>query len=121
MSLTATEFLARAIRTEVVKLDDGAEIRVREMTAGERMRLAELASEGASRARVACQTAVLCCIDGDGNRLFSDDDVGKLEEASARDIFAISDAVLSLSGVRKPKAEGDAGEASAQTSGSSSD
>lgn len=124
MSLSAKEFLARAVRTELVTLDDGAQVRVREMTAGERMKVAELFAGGATRARVACETVVTCSIDDDGKRLFSEDDVGKLEEASARDIFAIAEVVSRLSGVTKaktPEGEQPAGESSAQTSASSSD
>ena len=91
---------AQDLRSEEVSVPEwGGVIRVRELAAGERERIAGLvtAHDGRSREIMVALTA----IDGDGNQLFSLDDIEQLAKKGEAAIQRVAEVASRLSGIGK--------------------
>jgi hypothetical protein len=104
--LTREQVLARKkkLKTEAVTLPDGeGEVLVRELKAGERVRLAAQAQgrdgkpAGAQDASI--RVVVLCAVNPDGTPLFRSEDDAELAELSGADVEHLAAAIGRLSGL----------------------
>lgn len=73
----------------------GGELFVKTMTGAERDRW-ELSTVGENRTNVRAKLAAIVCVDGDGNRLFTDNDAEALGDKSCAALDRIFDAAVAL-------------------------
>jgi len=84
---------------------EDAQIRIRSMSAGELVKFTNLKGENAKQGMV--RALVMCAVDGDGERIFSTDDVAWLMDKNISVLHRIQDAILELNGMRKSAGESD--------------
>ena len=98
MTVNAAQLLALgAPRRETVQLGDGAEITVRELSAGERPTFVKVAET--EPARLPILLVRLCCIAPDGSAMFRDEDDAAVAALRPEVIDEIARAVMRVSGL----------------------
>ena len=75
------------------------DVYVRGLTAGQRDRLESVFTTGGDRTNVRALIAVMCTVDQDGNRLFTDVDIELLADKNAKALDRIFEAVMKVSGL----------------------
>lgn len=100
--LTRDEILKNTtLPTRVVNIPEwGGDVTVRGFTAGERDRFEELISKKDGREGIRAEIVIMCVVDGDGKRLFTNMDHAALNGMHAKPLDIVLDAILELSGIR---------------------
>ena len=98
--MTREEILSkRTLKQERINVPAwGGEVNVRELTAGEKERLEALYS-GEHTGTIQATVVSMVVLDDNGERVFTDDDIGALSSMSGSAIQAIFKAATRLSGV----------------------
>ena len=116
----------RTLASEDVEIEDwGGFVTVREMSGAERDEFDEFVLKSREEGKVSGVRAVIvsiCCVDGNGKRMFTNLDIPDLQKQSARIITQISDVGMRLSGLSADEVEDRSGNSeSGPESDSSSD
>lgn len=85
----------------------GGQVKVKSMSAIDRINF-EKVQEGLQNSELIIQLVLLTCIDADGNRLFNNDDLTKLQEKSPNVILRIFNEAIKLNLLNDKKIEDEA-------------
>lgn len=117
MILSKEDFF-KSVTCEVTEYKDeetGHSVLLKELNAGDALRLMDKLRKGSERPELAAWALVLAAVDDKGERIFTDDDVPALLEARAMTLLSFGGKALEMSGIFPKKS------ASLGTEDSSSD
>lgn len=116
MSLRDQILNAEDVESEIVAVDGwgGARVEVRSMSTAMREKLSQFAGEGDTESWTAAVVIATCYDPETGEQLFTKDDVAAINSKNGKNVQALADAGLRLSGMTE-EAKKEAGKASSST------
>lgn len=100
--LSAADFLSpKRFTYEDVELRGGGTVRVRALDVDSRDIFIDLASDIANARQLSRLLALKCCVDAEGERLFTDEQLPRLAAVQAEDIESIAAAAMRVSNLTR--------------------
>lgn len=104
--LTRDQILGASLAWEDISVPEfGGEVRVMELTLGERFQFLAIAARESDQAKIQATLVALAAADEDGKKLFTLDDVPMLAKASGAGIARLFTAAQRLAGLTRPPEE----------------
>lgn len=102
-------FASQDITTQLIPMPEwGGEVRIKAMSIGDQIEFEKLNKKSKDTSNIVCNTLMFCCIDEDGERLFSEEDLKLLEHKSFRAIEKLFKACLELNALSEESLEKEA-------------
>lgn len=99
-------FGCQDVTSKIVNMPEwGGDVKIRAMSIGDQIDFERLNKKCKDTANIICNTLLYCCIDDDGNRLFSEEDLKALEKKSFRAIERLFNACLDLNSLNEKDLE----------------
>ena len=102
-------FACQDLSVETVAMPEwGGEVKIKTMSIGDQIEFERLNKKSKDSSNIVCNTLMFCCIDDEGNRLFSEADIKVLEKKSFRAIEKLFRACLDLNAIHSDSLEKEA-------------
>lgn len=110
MSLNKEQiFACQDVVTESVSMPEwGGDVKIKTMSIGDQIEFERLNKKSKDSSNIVCNTLLFCCIDDNGDRLFTEADLKVLEKKSFRAIEKLFRACLDLNAIRSDSLEKEA-------------
>ena len=102
-------FACQDVTTETIAMPEwGGEVKIKAMSIGDQIEFERLNKKSKESANIVCNTLLYCCIDDNGDRLFTEADLKTLEKKSFKAIEKLFRACLSLNALNSDSLEKEA-------------